>query len=192
MLVNFKVISHEERKSLKIRYSNGFHVHGVIKDIMHDMEVKNRLCQYMLRGLIGEHNILYYNKKKQFVVIRYKYDDKYKTLSLKVDEFIARVMQHISSGVIYTRYYGIYSNTLRHKWRAEGKRPNKEAQGVARKDFKVSWRKLIWQVYEIDPLICIKCGTEMELRFIYDKDSAKGELKWLSVMSSANSEVHFH
>ena len=45
---------------------------GVIKDTIQDYEVKERLCQYMMRGLISERNILYYNKDKELAVIRHK------------------------------------------------------------------------------------------------------------------------
>ena len=92
---------------------------------------------------------------------------------------MARVIQHIDNVVLHTRYYGAYSNILRHKWREEGKKPNPQSKGLSRKEYKISWRKMIWKIYEIDPLICIFCGSEMKLAFLIDEESAKWELKRL-------------
>ncbi len=112
-------------------------------------------------------------------MIKYKYNNHYKTERMSVYEFIARVIQHVDPITMHTRYYGIYSNILRHKWRKKGLKPNSTSKGIDRRDFKISWRKLIWKIYEVDPLICITCGEEMKLKFIVDKESAKYELKRL-------------
>ena len=177
MLVNFKIITKLQREDLKRRYPKGFIMHGVIKDTIHDRDVKLRLCQYMQRGLIGDKNIIYYNKNKNLVVIKYKYDNKPKFERMTVNEFIARIIQHIDSTAISTRYYGIYSNHLRHKWKQQGIKPNPDYKGVYKKKFSISWRKLIYKIWEIDPLICINCGTEMQIKFLVDVESAKWELK---------------
>ena len=60
-----------------------------------------------------------------------------------------------------------------------GKRANSKSENIYRRDFKISWRKLIWKVWEIDPLVCVKCGSEMKLEFIVDEESAKWELRQL-------------
>ena len=107
-----------------------------------------------------------------------------------------RVIQHIDPVAINTRYYAprcpkgsVYSNLLRHKWREQGIKPNRESKGIYRKDFSMNWRTLIHKIWEVDPLICIKCGTEMpkvpvrvELKFLVDEESAKWELKRLRKM----------
>ncbi len=28
---------------------------------------------------------------------------------------------------------------------------------------------LIWKIWEIEPLVCVTCGTEMELKFLVDE-----------------------
>ena len=105
---------------------------------------------------------------------------------MSVHEFIARVIQHIDNVVLHTRYYGAYSNILRHKWREEGKKPNPQSKGLSRKEYKINWRKMIWKIYEVDPLICVCCGSEIEdaqqgmkLVFLIDEESARLELKRL-------------
>ncbi len=69
---------------------------------------------------------------------------------MNVFEFIARVIQHLDPITLHTRYYGVYSNIIRHKWKGQGLKPNIQSKGTARKDFKISWRKLIWKIYEVD------------------------------------------
>ena len=109
MLVNFKAINKMDRTWLQKRYPKGFIIHGVIKDTINDYEVKKRLCEYMQRGLISNKNIVYYSKYKRLVVIKYKYDNHYKTERMSVYEFIARVIQHVDPITMHTRYYGVYS-----------------------------------------------------------------------------------
>jgi hypothetical protein len=132
MLYNFKIISNEERKCLKKDYAKGFNVNGVIKDTINDYEVKERLCQYMMRGLISERNILYYNQDKEIVVIRHKWNGHYTTERMSVPEFIARVVQHIDPVIWHTRYYGVYSNRIRHRRKKAGKKANSESKNIYR------------------------------------------------------------
>ena len=96
MLYNFKQISGKERDYYKDLYSSGFNVHGEIKDTVNDREVKIRLCQYMMRGLISEKNIVCYNKETETVVMKYKYYGHFTTCRMSVYEFIAKVIQHIN------------------------------------------------------------------------------------------------
>ena len=70
-------------------------------------------------------------------------------------------------------------NVIRGRRRAEGKKANPKSKGVDRVEFKIKWRDLIWKIWEFDPLVCVNCGTEMELKFLVDEDSAKWELRRL-------------
>ena len=133
-------------------------------------------CQLQASVILIQ-NIVCYNKDKQFVVIRYKYDNKYLNEKLNVYEFIARIVQHIDGQTIHTRYYGVYSNTLRHKWRKDGRKPNIKSKGIDKKDYKKKWAELIWQIYEVDPLVCINCGARMKLKFLVDKNDARLQLE---------------
>lgn len=87
-----------------------------------------------MRGLIAHKNILYYSKQKELVIIRYKYKGRMIKERLSVFEFMARIIQHIDSEVISTRYYGIYSNRIRNKWKKEGRKVNKKSLGMTSKD----------------------------------------------------------
>ncbi len=131
--------------------------------------------------------------RRLLMSVKYKYNNHYTTKRMSVFEFIARVIQHLDPITLHTRYYGVYSllipsplgsrgNILRNRWKKQGLKPNIKSKGTARKDFKISWRKLIWKIYEVDPLLCITCGTEMKLKLIVDKESAYWELKRLRAL----------
>ncbi|KKL05022.1 hypothetical protein LCGC14_2610220, partial [marine sediment metagenome] len=76
------------------------------------------------------------------------------------------------------RYYGIYSSRSRGKATKDGsldkfgwgarpeEEPKKEpeenpVETLSEKKSKQTWARLIKKVYEVDPLICTKCGSEM-------------------------------
>ncbi len=42
-------------------------------------------------------------------MIKYKYNNHYKTERMSVYEFIDRVIQHVDPITMHTRYYGVYS-----------------------------------------------------------------------------------
>ena len=87
-------------------------------------------------------------------------------------DFLAEVTQHIpEKGDHQIRYYGWYSN----KNRGQGAKPRSgvvvaEPQESGAKPLapggkqgRKRWAALIKQVYEVDPLICPKCGAEMKI-----------------------------
>ena len=81
------------------------------------------------------------------------------------------------------RYYGLYSSRSRGKARKDGsldkfgwgarseEEPKKEpeenpVETLSEKKSKQTWARLIKKVYEVDPLICTKCGSEMAVLVI--------------------------
>ena len=96
-------------------------------------------------------------------------------------EFIAELTQHIPDpGMQLVRYFGWYSNKARGQ-RAKLQR-EKETEGQARIDIseedtpyrklcRMRWAALIKRVYEVDPLVCPKCGGAMKVvAFIEKRD----------------------
>ena len=87
-------------------------------------------------------------------------------------EFIARVTSHIpDKGQVTIRYYGLYANAHRGKVRKAGLSPfllrmaEQEEKCIPSK----GWAEMIRKVYEIDPMICPKCGGLMKVvAFITD------------------------
>ncbi len=99
--------------------------------------------------------------------------------SLDVAEFLARVLMHIPEPRRHlVRYYGWYSNVSRGKRRlreeaaesacpsGDGQAPSvraKEDQGPDARALRRSWAKLTKRIYEVDPLVCPSCGSEMKV-----------------------------
>ena len=92
-------------------------------------------------------------------------------------EFVARVTSHIpDKGQVMIRYYGLYSNAHRGKIKKEGNNPSHPPIIEDETSFKPSrgWagrlgRDMIKKVYEVDPLMCPKCGGQMSIiSFIED------------------------
>jgi len=81
-------------------------------------------------------------------------------------DFLAEVTQHIPDpGEHLIRYYGWYSNKSRGR-RARGQPAAERAaqqQGPGGRDARKRWAALIKQVYEVDPLLCPKCGARMKI-----------------------------
>ena len=93
---------------------------------------------------------------------------------IDAEEFVARVLVQIPDPRRHlVRYYGAYSN------RARGQRRKAEAQLGAHGSSETSqepvptpperaalrrrWADLIRRVYEVDPLVCRRCGGEMRV-----------------------------
>jgi len=93
--------------------------------------------------------------------------------------FIAELTMHIPPKHKHLiRYYGLYSSRSRGKASKDGsldkfgwgaiseEEPRKEQEGnlvetLSEKKSKQTWARLIKNVFEVDPLICPKCGSEM-------------------------------
>jgi hypothetical protein len=81
-------------------------------------------------------------------------------------ELIARVTSHIpDKGQVMVRYYGLYANAHRGKVRKAGRVPvllgtvEQEPRPVPSK----GWAAMIRKVYEVDPLVCPRCGGRMRV-----------------------------
>jgi len=86
------------------------------------------------------------------------------------------------------RYWGFYANAARGK-RRKAAQARDTAQAAPRQDddeftrrARLTWAKLIRRVYEVDPLLCPFCGSEMKiLAFILDFGAAKAIRKSLKL-----------
>jgi hypothetical protein len=106
-------------------------------------------------------------------------------------DFIAELTQHIPpKGVQLIRRYGLYSSRIKGRWSEMAhvveRAPNgwKASHVVATEDpgdlgfeplsvsatvevdadcRKQAWARLLSKVYEVDPLVCPKCGSEMKV-----------------------------
>ena len=92
---------------------------------------------------------------------------------IAAEEFVARVLvQRPDPRRHVVRYYGAYSNRARgQRRRAEGQlegNSSGEAEEPVppppeRAALRRRWANLIRRVYEVDPLVCPRCGAEMRV-----------------------------
>jgi hypothetical protein len=85
-------------------------------------------------------------------------------------EFIARVTSHIpDKGQVMVRYYGLYANAHRGKTRKTAVSPVTLSEEDRKPVPSKGWAAMIRKVYEVDPMICPKCGGTMKVvAFITD------------------------
>ncbi len=93
------------------------------------------------------------------------------------------LLAHIpDKGEHTVRYYGYYSNQSRGERRLaeqedEDDKDSSVEEGIEErvdpelsKNAKSAWARLIKQVYEVDPMLCPKCGGEMRIMAIIEED----------------------
>jgi hypothetical protein len=81
-------------------------------------------------------------------------------------EFIARITSHIpDKGQVTIRYYGLYANAHRGKIRKASLAlsPFLIVEEELRPIPSKGWADMIRKVYEVDPLVCPKCGGRMKI-----------------------------
>jgi len=85
-------------------------------------------------------------------------------------EFLARLTSHIpDKGQVLQRYYGFYSSRQRAKRRkANGDAVGEPLEMVdpepeALRKAKRRWANLLRCIFEVDPLMCPRCGQEMRI-----------------------------
>ena len=119
-------------------------------------------------------------------------------------DFIALLTQHIApKGAQYLRRYRLYSSRSRGKWTdkqyvaalaPEGwkqkhidsqdsyaaKENNDPDPSVCSAERRAAWARLIAKVYEVDPMVCARCGSPMSvLAIITDPQEVKKILRHL-------------
>jgi len=160
---------------------SGFSVDNSVKIPATSKAARMNLSQYIIRHPVSLNKIMYI-KEKANVLYHTKYNDYWKEniKLLKAADFIAELTQHIPPKHKHLiRYYGLYSSRTKGKASKDGSlakfgynatpenKPDhasdSEMETVSSKASKRSWARLIQKVYEVDPLICPKCGSEMKV-----------------------------
>jgi hypothetical protein len=108
-------------------------------------------------------------------IITYETDDEL-THEFDGTEFLARLQQHIPSRYeSVVRYYGAWS----YRYRGEQKKRELKQEALSIQDVQIpkkkasrAWAVLIQKVYEVDPLVCPKCGSQMKI-VEFPKDPAQ-------------------
>jgi Putative transposase/Transposase zinc-binding domain len=101
-------------------------------------------------------------------------------------EWLARMSDHIPDpGQHRTLFYGEYSNRARGAAHcSEPDTTSVTAETQPRRRCSPSWARLIAKVYQVDPLVCVRCGQRMStLAFVSDQHSINRILEHLRLRS---------
>jgi hypothetical protein len=178
----------EERLALLLswRHHTGFSVHNSVTVGPDDAAGLERLARYLLRSALSLERARYDEASGQ---VRYRHkpghdaDDRESSSSPeeKFDplEFLARVLIHVPAPRLHSiRYFGAYSAVVRARRRQQptapalppapaGDSPDASVTSTARR---LRWADLIRRIYEVDPLLCSRCGATMRiLAFITER-----------------------
>ena len=180
---------------------SGFSVYAGNRIARDDKAGQEALAQYIMRNAFAEEKISYIEDSGQ---VLYRSDmthgkNKKNFEPLPAGQFIAMVTQHIpEKGFQMVRYYGWYSNRSMGQRRKE-RMPRPGDRMLGKEDsvnFTIldvsyyepprvpsrTWRELIKKVWEVDPLTCPRCVSEMRIiSLIQDPDVIRRILKHLGL-----------
>lgn len=127
--------------------------------------------RYAKRPCLSETKILDYDFKKQTITIAYhdKLTNSHQQITLAVEEFMKRLIRHIPEKHFHLiRYCGLYANRIRTDIvvflasQVIALFGQAELLYAPEKTAK-TWRQRMKQITGVDPLICPRCQTEMQL-----------------------------
>ena len=171
----------EERTELLLSWRHtGFSVHNRVRVEPEDQLSVERLGRYIMRPPISLERMSWDGAGE----VRYRRKGGHEgsgwtgreVESFDPAEFLARVIMHIPEPKRHlVRYYGWYSNVSRgtRKLDEEGvselhgspaSSSAREAKGGPEgRAMRRAWAQLIKRIYEVDPLVCPRCGAEMRI-----------------------------
>ena len=140
----------------------GFNVHSKVRTTT--TEEAQRVARYMAKPILALRR-LDFDEARGMVSYQYgkSHDDR---VEMDYLDFIARVTAHIpDKGQVMIRYYALYSSA--HRGRKSKQKQPALVPPILRPPPTTSaspgWRELIKRVYEVDPLVCPACGTQMKI-----------------------------
>ena len=153
-----------------------------------DREALVRLVQYVVHASFSSEKIRYVEKTNCVMCKSRLHQGKKRNFEvLDAIEFLHRVCLHIPGHYeALIRYYGHYANAARGKRKKLGLEDQLQIKIIDdapnRRVCRKSWAKLIYRVYEVDPLRCPKCGGQMKIiAFILKREEIIRILKHLSM-----------
>jgi len=176
-----ELLNEQLAASLLSWVNSGFSVDNSVRLLSHDDKARNNLSQYIARNPYSLKKIHYIKEKEQVLYLTQYNPHIGDNIKLfPVLDFIAELTQHIPpKGKHLIRYYGIYSSRtmgknnasgMLEKFKGKGTTVNPaieviapEAAKAEKKKCNKTWARLIQKVYEVDPMVCPKCGSEMKI-----------------------------
>ncbi len=193
--------------------NSGFSIDNSVQILTDKARVN--LAEYISRPPVSLRK-LYYEPFKEKVLYHTQYNEYFKenVHMFKGCDFLAELTQHIPpKGIQYIRRYGLYASRTRGKWSEhleivrhapEGWKTTQQDLSldeemaeetecdISEKASRKTWARLIAKIYEIDPFICPKCGSEMKvIAIIQDSTEIKKILKHLKKIGRAPPGVDY-
>jgi ribosomal protein S27E len=168
LLVDRELLSPEWAERILSWPHSGFNVHSLVR--AKTKPEAERVGKYMLRPILALERLTLLEAEGK---VGYRHGERGAELeTMDYLEFIARVTSHIpDKGQVMVRYYGLYANAHRGKVRKASQAPSplriieEEPRCIPSK----GWAEMIRKVYEVDPMVCPKCGGRMKvIAFITD------------------------
>lgn len=133
-------------------------------------DIVSYLISYVASPPITLSRIVDYNG--EYVTYTYREHPTNKQVTIKVSafQFIAWMIQHIApKGLHMVRYFGLYARRLISKASILLKKLLENTQATFQKPplMSKSYRQRMIESFKLDPLICPKCGSQMELVYIW-------------------------
>ncbi|HMG60546.1 MAG TPA: transposase [Burkholderiales bacterium] len=155
---------------------SGFSVHNGVHVPAGDIEGRKKLAQYMLRAPLSLEKMTYLPDAGMVMYRSHMHKGLKRNFQLMPGaQWLELLCRHIPERFEHlVRYVGWYSTRVR------GERARKTVPGAAvqaPEDGQViaararsAWARLIYKVYEVDPLECPQCGAPMQVIALIDDD----------------------
>jgi hypothetical protein len=167
----------DERIDLLLSWRrSGFSVHNRVFAHPGDGRDFEALVRYMMRSPVSLFRLRFTRGAKEVVYARKGGHDAGEATGderIDAEEFVARVLVQIPGPRRHlVRYYGAYSNRARGQRRKAENRLETRGSGEVeeavppppeRAALRRRWANLIRRVYEVDPLVCPRCGARMRV-----------------------------
>jgi hypothetical protein len=188
LLVEKKLLAEDFAQNLLSWKNSGFSIDNSVR--LTDAKSKESLTEYIARPPLSLKKIRYEPFKGK-VLFHTKYSEYFGENTHLFDalEFLAELTQHVPPRrVQLIRRYGLYSSRTKGRWsqmphvaarapegwrashapeasvpEVPGFEPLDDGEEVTVDARKRAWARLLAKVYEIDPLVCPKCGSEMKV-----------------------------
>jgi len=160
-LVGRQMLSPEWAERILSWPHTGFNVHSLVR--AKTKPEAERVGKYMLRPILALERLTLLDGEGK---VGYRHGDDAELETMDYLEFIARVTSHIpDKGQVMVRYYGLYANAHRGKVRKASLAPSplRIVEEEPRRLHAKGWAEMIRKVYEVDPMVCPKCGGAMKV-----------------------------
>ena len=163
-------------------HHSGFNVYCTERIYSRHTQSMENIARYIIRASFSVDRLSYVSEASKVI---YKSKSGSDTKEFDAVDFIASICSHIpNKNEQMVRYTGYYSNVCRGRRKKQG---TCESDCVIEgeeynKGANKSWARLIKKIYEVDPLICPKCGGDMRIiAFIEDYGVIRKILDYLGI-----------